>query len=78
MKGILKWPLIVAAVVTVLRVVVEREGASDRVCNILSVVALHLMIGPLYFAIRIGWSEILRPYFTLIKLATSMSLLEAI
>ena len=68
MKGILKWPLIIAAVVTVLRVVVERAGATDSVSNYLSVVALHFIIGPLYFSIRIGLSEIRRPYFTLIKL----------
>lgn len=67
MKGILKWPLIIAAVVVVLRVVVERAGASDSVANLLSVVALHFLIGPLYFAIRIALSGQSRPYSTLFK-----------
>lgn len=68
MKGILKWPLIVAAVVVVMRVVVERAGVSDHVSNYFSVVALHLVIAPLYFAIRIATSEVRRPYLTQIKL----------
>ena len=68
MKGILKWPLIVAAVVVVLRVVVERMGVANSVSNYFSVVALHLVIAPLYFAIRIGTSGIRNPYITQIKL----------
>jgi hypothetical protein len=67
-KQILKWPLIIAAAVVVLRVIVERAGASDAVANILSVVALHFLIGPVYFAIRVGMSAESRPYFILFKL----------
>lgn len=67
-RQILKWPLIIAAAVVVLRVIVERAGASDAVANILSVVALHFLIGPVYFAIRVGMSAESRPYFTLFKL----------
>ena len=70
MKGILKWPLIIAAVVVVLRVVVEQAGAPDAVANLLSVVALHFLIGPVYFAIRIARSGIPSPYTTLFKLIT--------
>jgi len=66
-KGILKWPLIIAAVVVVLRVVVERSGAPDVAANLLSVVALHFLIGPVYFAIRIAMSGEPRPYSTYIK-----------
>jgi hypothetical protein len=69
-KGILKWPLIIAAVVVVLRVVVEQAGAPGVVANVLSVVALHFFIGPVYFAIRIAKSGIPRPYTTLFKLIT--------
>jgi hypothetical protein len=69
-KGILKWPLIIAAVVVVLRVVVEQAGAPNIVANALSVVALHFFIGPVYFAIRIAKSGIARPYTTLFKLIT--------
>jgi hypothetical protein len=68
LRGILKWPLIIAAMIVVLRVVVERAGAPVTVSNMLSVVALHLLIGPLYFAIRIGRSRVERPYWMLIKL----------
>ena len=68
MKGILKWPLIVAAIVVVLRVLVEQYGAPDAVANYISVVALHLVIGPIYFAIRLATSGTPRPYGTLIKL----------
>ena len=68
MKEILKWPLIIAAAVVVLRVVVERAGAPDSVANYLSVVALHFVIAPVYFSIRIAWSGASRPYSTLFKL----------
>jgi hypothetical protein len=67
LKDILKWPLIVAAVVVVLRVVVERAGAPSAVSNALSIVALHTFLGPIYFAVRIGMSSAKNPYFMLIK-----------
>ena len=68
MRGILKWPLIVAAAVVVFRVVIERSGAPDSISNLISVVALHLVIGPLYFAIRIAKSRLRNPYLTQVKL----------
>ncbi len=68
MKGIMKWPLIVAAVVVVSRVVVEQLGAPDAVANLLSVVALHFLIVPVYLAVRIAKSPVSRPYATLFKL----------
>jgi len=68
MKGILKWPLCIAAIVVVLRVVTERLGVPDSINNLLSVVALHVLLGPLYFAIRIAKSRTPRPYATLFKL----------
>jgi len=68
MKGLLKLPLILAAVVTILRVVVERAGAPDAVANLFSVVAIHLLLAPLYFAIRIAQSPEIRPYATQFKL----------
>ena len=68
MKGILKFPLIVAAVVVVLRVVVERAGAPGVVSNMFSVAALHTLLGPLYFAVRMGRAGKPRPYWMLIKL----------
>jgi hypothetical protein len=67
MKGILKWPLIIAAVVVVLRVVLERAGAPDSLNNVFSVVILYVLICPLYFAYRIATSGVAKPYLTLLK-----------
>jgi hypothetical protein len=74
-RGILKWPLIIAAAVTVLRVIVEQAGAPDSVSNLVSVVALHLLIVPLYFAYKIGKSEIPNPYLTQLKLVAIYAVL---
>jgi hypothetical protein len=64
----MKWPLIAAAVVTVVRVMVERGGASDTVSGIFGVVYLHLIIVPVYFAFRITNSDVAQPYLTQLKL----------
>ena len=69
-KDVLKWPLVVAAIVIVARVIVERAGAPENVSNLFSAVALHLLIVPLYFAIRIGTSSMPRPYLMQLKLVT--------
>jgi hypothetical protein len=74
-KGILKWPLVLAAVVVILRVVVEQSGGSNTAANLLSVVALHLLIGPLYFAMRIAKGDVARPYAMHFKLVTLYVLL---
>ena len=68
MKGILKWPLIVAAIVVVLRVIVERAGGPPFLASALSVVALHTLLVPIYLAIRLAGSGIERPYAALFKL----------
>jgi len=68
LKGILKWPLIVAAVVVVLRIVNERAGGPPALSSALSVVALHTLLAPVYFAIRIAGSGAERPYAALLKL----------
>jgi len=68
LKGILKWPLIVAAVVVVLRVIVERAGAPSIVSNLLSIAALHTVIAPIYFGFRLGRSKEPRPFLALVKL----------
>jgi hypothetical protein len=75
LKGILKWPLIIAAVVVVLRVVTEQSGQPDSVNNLLAVFALHLLIGPIYFAVMIAKSGVRRPYLTLFKLVFIYALL---
>jgi hypothetical protein len=64
----LKWPLIVAAVVVVLRVLTERAGAPYAVNNLLSVVALHAVLAPLYFAVMIAKKRMPQPYLTLLML----------
>jgi hypothetical protein len=68
LKGILKWPLIIAAVVVVLRVVVERVGGPPLLASALSAVVLHTFLAPIYFAIRLAGNRIERPYTALLKL----------
>jgi hypothetical protein len=46
LKGILKWPLVVAPIVVVLRVIVERTGAPIGVSNMLSAAILITVLGP--------------------------------
>lgn len=75
MKGILKWPLIIAVVLIVARIVAERMGASDSVTNLMSVVVFHVLIAPIYFAIRIARSDEARPYRTHFKLTALFALL---
>ena len=67
MRGILKWPLIIAAIVVVTRVVLERSGTSPGISRLFSVVVLYLLICPVYFAIRLGASGVRRPYLSLLK-----------
>ena len=68
MKGIIKWPLIVAAIVVVLRVIVERSGAPAAVSNMLSVAALTTVLGPLYFALQVGLARKPHPNSMLLRL----------
>jgi hypothetical protein len=67
MKGMLKWPLVIAAIVVVLRVAMEQWQAPEMLTNLVSVVALYLVICPVYFAFRIAGSGIERPYRQLLK-----------
>jgi succinate dehydrogenase hydrophobic anchor subunit len=67
MKGLLKGPLILAAIVVILRVVVERAGVPSWMSNALSAVALICLVGPIYFAIKIAGSGNPRPYSTQFK-----------
>lgn len=67
MRGILKWPLAIAAVVVMARVILERFGAPSGISALFSVVVLYVLICPLYFAVRIGGSQATRPYLTLLK-----------
>jgi hypothetical protein len=68
MKGVLKWPLIVAAVLVIARIVSEQAGAPNMVNNLFSVVVLYLIIAPLYFAFQIVKIHPAHPYKTLLKI----------
>jgi hypothetical protein len=67
MKGMLKWPLVIAAILVVGRIVLEQAGAPGWLNNLVSVVILYVFIAPLYFAFRIAGSGIEHPYRTLLK-----------
>jgi hypothetical protein len=67
MKGMMKWPLIIAAIFVVVRVVLEQAGAPGWLNNLFSVVILYILIVPLYFSVRIANSGVDRPYRTLLK-----------
>src|SRR5262245_59681576 len=67
MKGMLKGPLIIAAILVVGRVILEQAGAPEWLNNLFSVVILYVLIAPLYFAFRIANSGVERPYRTLFK-----------
>jgi succinate dehydrogenase hydrophobic anchor subunit len=62
MKGLLKWPLIVAAIVVVARVVIERLNGPHWLSAAVSAVALTVLIGPVYFAMKIAGNKLPRPY----------------
>jgi hypothetical protein len=68
LKAILKWPLIVAAAVTIIRVILERAGAPYPIPSLFSVVLLHTLLGPIYFAVHIGSSSVARAYAQQFKL----------
>jgi hypothetical protein len=70
LKGMLKWPLIIAGVAVVLRVVLEQMQAPAPLTNAISVVMMYLLIFPIYFAIRIARSGVDHPYRQLLKSIT--------
>jgi hypothetical protein len=67
MKGLLKGPLVIAAIVVIARILMERAGAPEALNNVLSVVVLYVLICPLYFAYCIAKSNVARPYSALLK-----------
>jgi len=67
MKGMLKWPLVIAAVLVVLRVITEQAGAPDTINNLISVAVFYVLIAPLYFAFRIANADAEHPYKALLK-----------
>jgi hypothetical protein len=67
MKGLLKWPLGIAAILVIGRIILEQTGAPGWLNNLFSVVILYVFIAPIYFAFRIAGSGIDHPYRTLLK-----------
>ena len=65
-KGMMKWPLIIAAVLLVLRIVLEQAGAPEVVNNVFGISWLYFIV-PLFFAYRISASSQERPFKTLFK-----------
>src|SRR6185436_20160997 len=76
--GILKWPLIVAAVVVVVRVILERMNVSETINNLLSIAVMHTLIVPIYIAIALGLRKSPRPFLTLFKLIALYAVLTRI
>jgi hypothetical protein len=67
MKGLLKWPLIVAAIVVVARVAIERLHGPHWMSAATSAVAFTVLIGPVYFALKISGDKLPQPYSTHFK-----------
>ena len=67
MKGEFKVPLIIAAILVVGRVLLERAGAPETINNLLSVVVFYVLVVPLYFAFRIAKTGVPHQYSTLLR-----------
>ncbi len=66
MHGMMKWPLIIAAVIVVVRIVFEQLGAPESVNNIFGVAWLYILV-PVYFAMQIAASGVAQPFKSLLK-----------
>ncbi|MDA2926003.1 hypothetical protein MYX78_02025 [Acidobacteria bacterium AH-259-G07] len=66
MKSILKWPLIIAALLLVIRVILEQSGAPALLNNIFGVTWLYLLL-PIYFAFQIAEGAPSNPYMRLFQ-----------
>jgi hypothetical protein len=67
LKGMLKWPLVIAGSAVVLRIVLEQLHEPSAAANLVSLIAIYLVICPVYFAFRIASSGVERPYRQLLK-----------
>lgn len=67
MKDMFKWPLLIAFVLVVGRIVSEQMGMPLTVNNLFSVAVLYVAIAPVYFALQIAKSSEPSPYKTLLK-----------
>ncbi|MGH7594756.1 MAG: hypothetical protein ACREOI_00300 [bacterium] len=62
----MKWPLVIAAILVVARIVFEQMGASENVNNIFGVAWLYFL-APIYFAVQIANSGVAKPFLELVK-----------
>ena len=65
-NNMMKWPLVAAAVLIVVRVVLEQAGSPESINNAFGVVWLHFLV-PFYFAGHIFKSGAARPYWELFR-----------
>jgi hypothetical protein len=72
-KRMWMWPLLVAAAIVIVRVVLEQLGAPESVNFVFGVVWLYFIV-PFYFASLIAGSGVARPYFQLFKSLVMFSL----
>jgi hypothetical protein len=62
----MKWPLVIAAILVVARIVFEQMGAAENVNNIFGVAWLYFL-APIYFAVQIANSGVAKPFLELIR-----------
>ncbi len=76
MKGMMKWPLLIAAILVILRVVSEQLSAPEAINRIFGVTWLYFLV-PIYFALKIAATNDAQPYKTLfIKMAIFVALVR--
>lgn len=66
LKSLIKGPLVVAAVLVVVRLLLEQAGSPATVNNVFGVAWLYFIV-PFYFAFRIAGSSEPKPYVALLK-----------
>lgn len=74
MKLWMKWPLLIAAVFVVFRIVLERFEAPEMVNNIFGVAWLYFLV-PIYFALQITGTDEPKPYKSLFTITSIFALL---
>ena len=75
MNKLLRWPLIIAAIVVVLRIALERSGAPESTTRLLGVFILTVFLVPIYLGWRLGSSGVDRPYRRLFGLVALYAVL---
>jgi len=66
-KSLLKWPLIIAVILVVVRVVLEQLGMPETVNNVFGVAWLYFLV-PIYFALHIAEVGEPKPFLSLLKI----------